>query len=426
MTRLRLAAAILILALVSLVIAYVQRPPDPWTEDELNLIQSLALYTLPPLGGDPTNPVADSTQAAILGHTIFFDTRFSATAGVACSTCHQPALNFTDGRVVSLAIGQAKRNAPSIIGTAYSPWLYWDGRKDSLWSQALAPLEDPDEHGGDRLQFAHIVYADPDYRKTYEMLFGPMPNLANRQRFPIGARAAPQPNSLWLAMDEADRVAVNAVFANLGRAIAAYERLLLPGFSRFDQYALALREGYDPNYTRLEKRGLDLFINQANCTQCHNGPLFTNNAFHNTGLLSRPGHLPDTGRIGAIDSLQSDPFNCLGQYAADTRQQADPVNPQQRCAELIFMGTGKTLVGAFRTPSLRNLAKTQPYGHAGQFENLKSVLQHYNNAPDAMIGHNEAKPLNLWPWELNALEAFLLSLQAPPEVAPRWMNPPAG
>src|SRR5690606_32821139 len=131
------------------------------------------------------------------------------------------------------------------------------------------------------------------------------------------------------------------------------------------------------------EQGLKLFIGKARCTECHNGPLLTNNEFHNTGLLSYPGELPDRGRLDALNLVVNDPFNCLGQFS-----DAD----QTQCKELKFMRTGSELLGAFRTPSLRNLKNTEPYMHKGQLNTLEGVLEHYNEAPNAMIGHNEATP----------------------------------
>ncbi len=100
----------------------------------------------------------------------------------------------------------------------------------------------------------------------------------------------------------------------------------------------------------------------------------------------------------------ANPFNCLGEYSDD---------PLQQCDELEFVRQGPELVGAFRTPSLRNVAGTAPYMHKGQVPTLAEALLHYNKAPDAMIGHNEAKPLGLNSRELRQLEAFLNTLTAP-------------
>ena len=143
--------------------------------------------------------------------------------------------------------------------------------------------------------------------------------------------------------------------------------------------------------------------------------MFTNNSFHNTGLLSIPGKLPDLGRVTGVNKAKQDAFNCLSSFSDD----------KNSCMELLYMKSGKELVGAFRTPSLRNLKLSAPYGHAGQQKTLADVIRHYDEAPDAMIGHNEAKPLELWPWERWQLEAFLGSLASPPNVDKRWLAPPS-
>ncbi len=150
--------------------------------------------------------------------------------------------------------------------------------------------------------------------------------------------------------------------------------------------------------------GLRLYISEANCTQCHNGPLFTNHEFHNTGVISFPGEVPDKGRAVGVREVLQHPFNCRGQYSDD---------PEQQCAELEYARTGIELVGAFKTPSLRNLENTAPFMHKGQIATVSEVLEHYNMAPDAMIGHNEAKALALSGRELMQLEAFLSTLAAP-------------
>ena len=369
-------------------------PPAPWSAAERDSISSLALDALPPLPPDPTNAVADDPRARDFGHRLFFDRRLSANGAIACATCHQPLRRFTDGLPRGAALGLSKRNTMSLVAAAYSPWMYWDGRKDSQWSQALSPLEDPNEHGGSRLQILSVIAGDPDYRRRYEALYGAPP-----------------------ALD--DPMSIDRAFANVGRALAAYQRLLQPGRSRFDDYAAHLAGGGhfldQAHLSDDELRGLRLFIGRARCTECHNGPLMTNNEFHNTGLLSAPGDLPDRGRIDGVRIVSDDPFNCLGRYSDD---------PDRHCAELRFMRRGNELIGATRTPSLRNLENTAPYQSKGQFATLAEVLEHYNEAPDAMIGHNEAKPLNLSDRELAQLEAFLQSLAAPVASDPRWLEAP--
>lgn len=394
--RLALAGTGAAIAVVAIFAWQHFRPENskPWTDAEVEILRSLWIGSLPPPPADPSNAVADNPRAAELGHQLFFDPRLSGPGSVSCATCHQPERRFTDGLPQGQAIGRSRRNTPSIVAAAYSPWLYWDGRRDSLWSQALSPLEDPIEHGGDRAQYARFIATNMPYRALYESVFGDVPDLA-------------------------DSDAVDSVFANIGKALAAYERLLLPGESRFDRYVAAVLArdvaAQQMLFTPEEASGLRLFIGDAACTQCHNGPLFTNHEFHNTGVLSFPGQLPDKGRVVGVREAQSDPFNCMGKFSDD---------PARNCAELEFARTGPELIGTVRTPSLRNLEQTAPFMHKGQIGTLAEVLEHYNEAPLAMIGHNESKPLQLGRRELRELEAFLETLAAPLATAEKWLVPP--
>jgi len=351
--------------------------PGSWSDESIAILESLSLESLPNLPPDPTNAVADDPRAVEFGRKLFSDSRFSANGAISCATCHQSERRFTDGLPKGVAIGMSKRNTPSIVGTAYSPWLYWDGRRDSQWAQALSPLEDPNEHASNRLTIMALVVDDKEYWRIYKALFG-------------GASG------------------VDTMFSNLGKALAAFERTIMPTTSRFDNYVAAVVAGDVEQQARLftedEIRGLRLFIGEANCTQCHNGPLFTNNEFHNTGLVNFEGEVPDKGRVVGVRELLANPFNCSGPHSDD---------PQGKCDELEFMRTGPELLGAFRTPSLRNLENTAPYGHKGQIATLADMLAHYNEAPDSMIGHNEAKPLGFSKRELGYLEAFLNTLAAP-------------
>jgi cytochrome c peroxidase len=389
--------------------------PEPWTDSQIEALRSLWIGSLQPLPADRSDRVADDPRAAKMGHRLFFDARLSGNG-------HEPERRFTDGRRKARGIGQSKRNAPSIVGVAYSPWVYWDGRKDSLWAQALSPIENPAEQGGTRMQIARLIARDHRYRHAYEALFGPVPDLSDRDRFPEAAAPIPgtEAGAAWHAMTDEDRKLVTQIFVNAGKAIEAYERLLMPGPSRFDAYVEAVLNGDEQaQRARLrdsEVRGLRLFIGEANCTRCHNGPLLTNNEFHNTGVLSAPGDVPDKGRSAGVRTLLADPFNCLGTYTDD---------PRHRCPELRFVrASGPALLGAMRTPSLRNLDGTQPYMHKGQIDDLEGVLRHYNKAPLAMIGHNEAVPLGLSRRQLRQLESFLETLSAPLATPRKWLEPP--
>lgn len=158
--------------------------PPAWTEAEIVVLRSLFLGSLPPLPPDPSNAVADDPRASRLGERLFLDPRLSANGGISCATCHQAVRHFTDGLAKGQAIGTSKRNTPSIVGTAYSAWLYWDGRRDSQWSQALSPLEDPNEQGTNRMHILRVIAGDEFYRQQYEALFGPLPDVEDTVRFP--------------------------------------------------------------------------------------------------------------------------------------------------------------------------------------------------------------------------------------------------
>ena len=404
---LKIGGTLLLVVAISVGWRHFGATPTPWSAEEIVVLRSLWLDSLAALPPDPSNAVADDARAAQLGERLFLDTRLSANGAISCSTCHQPIRNFTDGLPQGQAIGTSRRNTPSIVGTAYSPWLYWDGRRDSQWSQALSPLEDPNEHGSNRMHVVRIIASDEYYRDGYEALFGTLPDLDDPQRFPVAAAPGPDPewDGAWRSMTDADRTAINRAFANVGKIIAAFERTLVPAPTRFDDYVAAIVADDMPAARQLlnddEMRGLRLFIDEANCTQCHNGPLLTNNEFHNTGVLSLPAETPDKGRVVGVRQALNDQFNCLGAYSDD---------PERRCAELEFAREGPELIGTMRTPSLRSLHDTAPFMHKGQLGSLAEVLEHYNEAPDAMIGHNEAKPLGLSRRELRQLEAFLGTL----------------
>jgi cytochrome c peroxidase len=388
-----------------------------WSEEELTTLRTLWIGSLPPLPADPSNKYADDGRAAVLGQKLFFDTRFSSNGEVACATCHLPGKLFQDGIPLSHGVGTTNRRAMTIVGTAYSPWFFWDGRKDSQWSQALGPMESAVEHGGNRTLYAHLVanhYAD-----EYTAIFGPLPDLSN---LPVNAGPVADATAAanWKAMSPADREAVTHIYVNMGKSIAAYERLLVPGKSRFDQYVEAVvnHDGQSAKaiLTSDEIAGLKLFIGEANCTNCHNGPLFTNNDFHNTGIPPAKDLPEDTGRFKGAHQVLADEFNCLSIYS--------DAKPEQ-CAELNFLSAEDNhLIRQFKPPSLRNVAERGPYMDAGQFATLEQVLHHYNTAPEAPAGHSELKPLKLSEKQLSQMIAFLNTLSAPLNVDQKWLTKP--
>jgi cytochrome c peroxidase len=374
-----------------------------WTAAQLGELRSMSLRELDPLPADPTNRVADDPRAVELGKRLFFDTRLSANGEVSCGTCHQPDRGFQDSIARGKGVGTAARRTMPIAATSRSPFLFWDGRKDSLWAQALGPLESAVEHGGARAQYAHVVAHH--YAQEYEALFGSLPDLSGIPPS-AGPVANPVAASAWNALSEAQRDDVTRVFVNIGKAIAAYERRIEFAESRFDRYVTALTEGgnADGILTDDEVAGLRLFTGKANCTRCHNGPLFTNNEFHNTGVPAVPELPVDDGRLTGAASVLKDEFNCRSQWS----------DARDRCVELDVMVSGDhALQRAYKVPSLRNVAERAPYMHAGQFASLAEVLDHYNRAPAAPLGHSELEPLGLKPSELRQLEAFLRTLTGP-------------
>ena len=223
----------------------------------------------------------------------------------------------------------------------------------------------------------------------------------------------------WQSIESSQQAAISAAFANVGKALAAYQRLILPGKTRFDRYAAELADGKEMGKSEIldaiEMAGLKLFIGQGQCINCHNGPLFTNHEFHNTGVLAVAGQLPPMGRYDGIRTARQDPFNCLGEFsdAGETD-----------CIELRFARDENDLVGAQKTPTLRNVSLTAPYMHGGQIKSLAEVMIHYNDAPTSMLNHNEAKPLELRAVELKQLEAFIETLSAPLATPAKWLSAP--
>ncbi|MCA0057961.1 MULTISPECIES: cytochrome c peroxidase [unclassified Mesorhizobium] len=376
--------------------------PD-FSDAEKKTIASLALSRLPALKPDTTNRFADVPAAAALGSTLFFDASMSRDGTVSCSTCHKIDRQFQDGLPQAVGVGRTNRRTMPLAGIARDPWFFWDGRRDSLWAQALTPLENLLEQAGNRAAYAHYIKAR--FGDRYERIFGPLPDLSEipANASPLGSDAE---KAAWNAMSDQQRDATNRVFANIGKAIAAFERSIEPPQTRFDRFALDLATGAEPKgdaaFSREEILGLKLFIGKANCVTCHNGPRFTDNGFHNTGVPPVKGLPPDRGRVDAVGQVQADPFNCFGAYRD---------GDVDACGELRFMVKDTPeLVRAYKTPSLRGAATRPPYMHAGQFASLDEVVAHYAKAAPSVEGTSEIHPLELSDRERAALVAFLKTL----------------
>ena len=417
-----LAATAGLTAILGAAAPVVRDDRDLYTADELaRIYRRSPLAELPPA---PANGAADSAAAAALGQFLFFDTKLSANGEVSCATCHQPARSFTDGQALATGLAFDTRNTPSLLNAAFNHWFFWDGRADSLWSQALTPLENPREIGGDRLHIAHLVAADAALGTAYQRVFGNLPPLADAARFPPHARPDPDPQSsisqAWQAMAPADRTAINRVFSNLGKAIEAYERKLISGPSPFDTYVDGLRTGDPAKQGALSPaaaRGLKLFVGAAHCAACHTGPSLSDGEFHNLGLPLLPGEAPDGGRVDGIALLRADIFNVAGPFTDD------PAGTAKR--RLRFLPPPQSQLGAFKTPSLRNVALTAPYMHDGRFATLPQVLEFYAQGKAAshgrLVGAREVTLTlvpRLTPTQSADLVAFLMALTgAPPPPA---------
>jgi len=369
-------------------------------------IAALSLASLPPLPPDTTNKFADIPAAQALGATLFFDHRLSGDGKVSCSTCHKIERHFQDDLPRAKAVGTNNRRTMPLAGVAWSPWFFWDGRRDSLWAQAITPLEDAVEHAGNRTAYARFMF--DNFHDRYERIFGPFSKLEGlpEKAGPLGTEAE---KAAWAAMTDEQRDAVNEVFANIGKAIGAFERSLTFPETRFDRFAKALSAGTEPaavdDLTAEEKAGLKLFIGKAECIRCHNGPRFSDGHFHNTGVPPVPGLPEDLGRQTGAAKVAADPFNCLGKFRD---------GPDSACAELRFMvSQGPELTRAYKTPSLRGVADRPPYMHAGQIATLEEVIDHDARAPASASGHNELNPLQLSVRERAELVAFLKTLSAP-------------
>ena len=384
---------------------------DDWTASELRILASLTLASLGSPPNNPSNRVADDKDAGELGKALFFDQRLSGDGKQSCASCHIPDLHFTDGLPRSKGAGELLRNAPTVVGSAYQRWFYWDGRRDSLWSQALIPIESQDEMGSSRIAALRLVFfEDKNLREMYEKVFGEVdPEVFALLPDHAGPFADNEGRSAWFALSAEEQRSVNKAFANLGKALEAYQRTLMPVESRFDRYvAELLDDGASDLLTADEIAGLSLFIDneKTQCLQCHNGPLLTNGDFHNIGTGVFSGERLDFGREIGLRAVLMDEFNCVGPYS--------DAKPMQ-CRELLFLNRDSHLPlrGAFKVPSLRSLDKTAPYFHDGRFDSVMDVIHFYNDPPEINeVGPHELRPLGLAKDEIEQIAAFLATLSA--------------
>jgi cytochrome c peroxidase len=420
----------------------------PFSDTELAILQTFNINAAV-LPADPSNAVADDPAAAALGKAFYFEPGFSGALGpdndgvtngsvgaagqvgrLSCQSCHDllsPTASGSDDRSApanaSLGAAYTLRNAPTIINAAFSAtWQFWDGRKDSLWGQALAPTENPVEANGSRLRVAHLIQSK--YADAYTAVFPAAPSndptsnppvladLGDPARFPSDGKPG---DPAFDDLAPPDQDLVNRVFANYGKALEAYERRLTSrAFTKapFDQFLQSLAGDSTYANASLEPaaiRGAKLFIGKAGCRECHRGPLLTDFQFHDIGVPQEGAHVPasDDGRYTGAAALAADPFNRAGRYSDDQTPAPDE--------QVALAGAPATEdVGRFKTPSLRNVGKTAPYMHDGYYQTLWDVVNHYNFAGATGDYDGELdvalSPLLLTDAELGDLVEFLGSL----------------
>ncbi|MCY4156187.1 MAG: cytochrome-c peroxidase [Gammaproteobacteria bacterium] len=343
---------------------------------------SAAPLGLPELPVPDDNPMTPAKIA--LGDKLFHDERFSATGEVSCSTCHEREKGFTDSPL-STSEGilglTGTRNSPTATNAAYFETLFWDGRSPSLEEQAQHPFLNPVEMGLETHDpILEIVAKDPDYVAAFREVFGKEPG----------------------------QVTINEVT----KAIAAFQRTLLFGNSRFDRYWFG---GEEDALSEAEIRGLDLFLNEGRCVSCHtiehDHALFTDHRFHNlgVGINDIQGRIPE-----AVDSFLA--------ALARGAEVDETVLSEKLSSELGRFAISEMFddLGAFKTPTLRNVAATAPYMHDGSLATLKEVMDHYNNGgvteaddPVNDFLSSGIRPLDLTDEQVADLVLFMEALTSP-------------
>lgn len=357
--------------------------------------RALTHSPLPPVPSDPTNPVQADPHAQQLGKALFFDARLSGSGTVSCASCHQPDRGWSDGHAVPV-IGQpgALRRTPSIRNSAYQRWFNWDGSADSLWSQALGPIESEREMAGSRYAVARLVSEDVVLAQQLAVVFGQQ----GMQACHAGAKGP--------AGGEPVRRQATQCLRQVGMALAAYVATIVSAPNRFDAFVERVKAGAPVEAAGLSAReleGLRIFFGKGRCASCHTGPTFSNGEFHNLAIYPTvAGGWKDSGRLGGVRRLLASEFNVM-KADLSPRQLEDLPTPYLRPLQAYW--------GQFKTPSLRNAAIQQRFMHHGQFASLEDVVNFYSefDGLDTTDHHRELSimPLRLSATERDSLAAFL-------------------
>lgn len=437
--RRRIAVAFT-LALLGVAVGACGGPSGPVVPTDVREALVALRYDASPPPEDESNRFADDPSAREFGRRLFFDASLSgpllepdndgsvATLGVvgepgrvSCAGCHIPSSGFVDTRSnhrqISLAAQWTARRTPTLLEVAFAPLYNWDGRRDSIWGQALGVMESDREMNSGRLFVAQQVFGH--HRDEYETIFGPMPPLDDEARFPpiapddagcalasgvvVDCHGKPGDGAEYDALSQADRDAVTRVFVNVGKAIAAYVRALRCGPSRFDAWL----DGDANALTTSEVRGAMLFVGEGGCVSCHSGPNLTDGRFHNVGLTPATVAVAftdrdDRGAAVGVAALATDPLVTSGPFSDGPRVGViPPLDP--------------SLEGAFRTPTLRCIARQPSFMHTAQLPTIAHVVAFFARGGDrsGYPGTSEIGPLELDEREQADLAAFVRALDGP-------------
>lgn len=376
-----------------------------WTAAEWAKARRFSPLLPPP--PSPTNALADNLQAAHLGHRLFFDPRLSPH-GVSCATCHQPERGFADGLKVAHTLAPVHRHTMTILNVGQYRWLAWDGARDSLWHQAVGPFESPKEMGTSRL---YVVRSAMRYYGRELAQIAPLPDGWD-PLWPSLPETGKPGDASFDHLPAAHQDAVNQVFVLVLKCLGAYERRIVSATSPFDRYVA----GEETALSVAAQRGFQHFV-RLQCDLCHTTPLFSDDEFHNLGVP--PGAEPDLGRASGLPRLQQSRFRGSGPYA-----DGPPVVRSEDYR------VGEALVGAFRTPSLREVGETAPYGHNGEIATLDAWLEHYvrvtTSSQPTAVGRLDPTlgPVEVTAQEKRELIAFLRALSS--DYTSEWTQAPPG
>jgi cytochrome c peroxidase len=414
-----------------------------FSDAEWEIIRTLS--PVPELPENPTNRYADDPQAAVFGQRLFFETQYSGaivvgddgsngglgaageTGKVGCASCHSGGSWFMDSRTtnnVSLGVAYTSRNAPSLVNVVFYEYFGWAEKQDWPWVQASGSPESKDNTAGNRLGHAHWLYEN--FREEYDSIFEePLdpaldPSAPDAARFPPSGKPKSKPedpDGAWEMMAAEDRVIIQRVMSNAGKAIEAYERLLVSRNAPFDRFV----EGDDDAISASAQRGLKLFIGKAVCVQCHSDGTFTDNEVHNTGVPQIGPNVPemDSGHFVDADVMLRNGYNGATQFSDDIEVGTEKLSK-------ISVDAANT--GAFRTKSLRHVEHTGPYMHDGCWDTLEEVVEFYDEGggDTGFVGDKDPLlvPLNLDSGERADLVAFLNTLTGEP-VPENLTEPPS-